>query len=157
MVIYACFTIQHRSMLKLPKNDFFKVHIVRSAAFCLWMCGGDNCIIVLLFCNNRFSSVDASFSIMFDVVTWPAVSNMSYNTSYAPTMYVSLLYLIGSTKTVLASYTYKFSMYWIPQSLVNGNIPVISVNTLPVLGSARLIAANAKSMVSYLGGGKICL
>ena len=67
-------------------------------------------------------------------------------------MSVPLIYLIGYTKFSLASYAYNISMSCIPRCLVNGKRPVIYVNTFPVLGYARPIAANTESLVYSLGG-----
>ena len=92
--------------------------------------------------------------MMFNFGAHPAVSNVSYNTSYAHKMSVSLLDLMGPTKFVLASYAYNISMYCIPQLMVNVNRPVRSVNTFPVLGSARPIAENTEFVVYSLGGKK---
>ena len=106
------------------------------------MCGGGNCTTVFLFYNSHYNAVDASLSIMINFGACPEVSNVSYNTSSARNMSVSLLDLMGSTKIALVPYAYNMSMYCIRLLMVNGKSPVRSVYNFPVLGSDRPIASN---------------
>ena len=139
-------------MLAQPQNYFQKcVYHVQLHFFC----GYTVVIIVLLFfffVNRIFSAFDASLSTILNFGACTTVSNVSYNVSYARKMYVSLLDLIGSTKILFESYAYNISICFIPQYLVNGKRPVISLYTFTLSGSDRKIAANTYFLVYSLGG-----
>ena len=54
---------------------FLNVHIARSDAFLLWICGGFSCTTDIIFFCFRFNAVDASLSIMLNVGACPAFLN----------------------------------------------------------------------------------
>ena len=112
----------------------------------MWLCGGANCITVILFLNSQYNSVDASLSIMFNICACPTFSNASYKTS--------LLVLIGSTKIISVSYAYNINMYCIPLLLVTGKRPVKSVYILIVSGLASTIAEDTQLFFPSLLGKK---
>ena len=77
------------------------VCIAHSAVFILWICGGASCTTVLSFCKSNLNSVDNSLSKTYNFGACPAFFNLSYKTSYACNMSVSLLAFMGSTNIAL--------------------------------------------------------
>ena len=120
--------------------------------FLLWICGCNNCTDVFLFYNSHFNAADASFYIVFNFGACPTVSNVSYKTSYARNMSVSILVLMSHTKILLVSYAYSISMYCIPLLLVNGKHIVRYVYNFLVSSYDRPIAENTELVSSSLGG-----
>ena len=118
------------------------VRIASSAEFLMQIFGGNICTTVLLFCNSSSNAVDYSLYIIFNFGECPTFSYVSYKTLYACNMSVSLIDLMGSPKNSCVSYVYSINMYWIYLLLVNGKLPVKSVETLPVSGSSRPIVTN---------------
>ena len=155
IVISDCFTIRHllssTDANPATKCSFY-VCISRSAVFILWVCGGASFTTVILFCKSCVNAAGASLSIIFNFGACPPFSNVSYKTSYARNMYVSILVLMVSTKISFVSYTYSINMYCIPLLLVTGKCPVKSVHTFPVTGSARPMAINKEFVFSPLRG-----
>ena len=80
------------------------------------------------------------------------VYNVLYNVSYSCKMYASIIDLIGSTKIASASYAYNIRMYCIHRLMADGKLPVRSMNTSPVSGSARPISTSTEFVVSSLEG-----
>ena len=91
---------------------------------------------------------------MFNFITCPVVSNVSYKISYACNTSVPLLDSIGYTKISLVAYAYNISMYFVPLLLFNWERSGICVYNFTVLGSVRSISAHIEFVVSSLGGGK---
>ena len=117
--------------LTLPQTCFLCAYS-RFCCIFLWICGGDSCATVLIVCNSRFNSVDASFYIMFDFCACPTFYNVSYKKFYARNMFASLLVLMGSKNISFVSYAYSINIYLITPLLVNGGLPVKYVYTFQV-------------------------
>ena len=118
------------------------MRIARSTAFLMWLFVGANCTTVLLFCNDQFNSIDASFSIILNIGACPAFYTVLYTTSYVHNMSASLLVLICSTKISFVSYAYINNMYCIPLLLVTKKLPVKHLYILPVSGFSSHISTN---------------